>query len=84
VGKPHRDWRKTMNVTIESEAEIMQEVSELLLQKMSPAKVARFWASWQVGRGDYLQWREATFADETVDSLYEQIKAFQESNDSEQ
>jgi len=31
-----------MTVTIESEAEIMQEVTELLLQKMSPAKVARF------------------------------------------
>ena len=73
-----------MNVTIESEAEIMQEVSELLLQKMSPAKVARFWASWQVGQGDYLQWREATFTNETVDSLYEQIKTFQESNDPEQ
>jgi hypothetical protein len=72
-----------MNVTIESEAEIMQEVSELLLQKMSPAKVARFWASWQVGQGDYLQWRETTFADETVDSLYEQIKTFQEKNGSE-
>ena len=70
-----------MNVTIESDAEIMQEVTELLLQKMSPAKVARFWASWQVGQGDYLQWREATFADETVDTLYEQIKTFQESED---
>lgn len=68
-----------MTVTIESEAEIMQEVTELLLQKMSPAKVARFWASWQIGQGDYLKWRDAAFVDETVDSLYEQIKTFQES-----
>jgi hypothetical protein len=69
-----------MTVTIESEAEIMQEVSELLLRKMSPAKVARFWASWQVGQGDYLQWRDATFAAESVDSLYEQVKAYQKSS----
>lgn len=69
-----------MTVTIESEAEIMQEVTELLLQKMSPAKVARFWASWQIGQGDYLKWRDAAFADETVDSLYEQIKTLQESD----
>ena len=69
-----------MAVNSVSEAEIMQEVSELLLQKLSPAKVARFWANWQVGQGDYLQWREETFANETVDSLYKQIKAYQKSS----
>ena len=69
-----------MTIDVVSEAEIMQEASKLLLQKMSPAKVARFWANWQVGQGDYLQWRDEAFADETVDSLYEQVKAFQESS----
>ncbi len=67
-----------MTVMIASDVEIMQEVSDLLLQKMSPAKVARFWATWQIGQGDYLQWRDEQFAHETVDSLYEQIKAFQD------
>lgn len=69
-----------MSVIIESDAGIMQEVSELLLQKMSPTKVARFWASWQVGQGDYLQWRDETFADETVDSLCKQVKGYQKSS----
>lgn len=72
-----------MTVNIESEAKIMQEVSELLLRKMSPAKVARFWASWQMGQGDYLQWRDEAFADETVDSLYGKIQAFQQEDSAE-
>ncbi len=66
-----------MSVSIPAEAEIIQEVSRLLLEGMSPAKVVRFWASWQTGQGDYLRWRDEQFADETVDSLYERIKAFQ-------
>ena len=45
---------------------------------MSPAKATRFWASWQIGEGDYLVIREQLFQKETVDSLYEQIKKFEE------
>jgi hypothetical protein len=67
-----------MTIDVVSEAEIIQEASEPLLQKMSPTKVARFWASWQVGQGDYLQWRDEAFADESVDSLYKQVEAFQQ------
>ncbi len=67
-----------MTVRITTEAEVRREVAQLLLQHLTPAKLARFWASWQVGQGNYLDWREEEFAQETVDSLYEKVLAFQE------
>ena len=70
-----------MNVHVTAESEVLQEVSQILLEHLNPAKVARFWASWQIGKGDYQIWRDATFGDESVDSLYEQIKTFQEDDD---
>ena len=35
-------------------------------------KVARLLSLWQVGRGDYVEQRDAAFAGETVDSLFDQ------------
>ncbi|HXW01349.1 MAG TPA: hypothetical protein VEC93_23265 [Anaerolineae bacterium] len=67
-----------MTVRIATEAEVRQEVAQLLLQYLTPAKLARFWASWQIGQGDYLDWRDEAFAQETVASLYEKILSFQE------
>lgn len=70
-----------MATQVISDADIIQEASEILLQHMSPSKVVRFFASWragQAGQGDYLAWRDEEFAEETVDSLSEKIFAFQE------
>lgn len=67
-----------MTVHIATDAEVRREVAHLLLQHLPPTKLARFWASWQIGQGDYLDWRDEAFAQESVDSLYEQILAFQE------
>jgi hypothetical protein len=36
---------------------------------MSPAKVARFWAMLQLGKGEYQAIREELFAGETVETL---------------
>jgi hypothetical protein len=66
-----------MTVQVANEATVMREVAQVLLKHLAPDKVARFWAAWQVGQGDYLAWRDAQFADETVDSLYEAIVQFQ-------
>jgi hypothetical protein len=70
-----------MTTKVLNEGEILREATEILAQHMSPAKVARFWADWQLGQGDYLAWKDETFAAETVDSLYEAIKDFQASHD---
>lgn len=67
-----------MTVHVLSEREITLEAAQVLIQHMSPSKAARFWASWQVGEGDYLAIREQLFQKETVSSLYNQIEKFQE------
>ena len=67
-----------MGIQVTTDADVMREVAQILLDHLSPTKVARFWASWHLGQGDYLAWREGEFSAETVDSLYQKISAFQE------
>jgi hypothetical protein len=57
---------------------ILQEANDILIQHLGAAKAARFWSIWQSGSGDYVKLREMWFAGQTVDSLYEEIKRFQE------
>lgn len=70
-----------MTVKVISEQEVVQEGAEVLLEHLSPAKVARFWAAWQVGGGNYLAIREQLFAGETVTTLFEKVQAYQRSED---
>jgi hypothetical protein len=67
-----------MTIHVDSEATIVSEAAHILLEHLSPVKVARFWASWQIGHGDYLQWREEAFGAATVDELYTEIVQFQD------
>lgn len=67
-----------MSTKVLGEADIMREAAAILMEHMSPTKVARFWAGWQIGQGDYLLWRDEEFRDESVDDLYEQIVDFQD------
>ena len=67
-----------MTVKVISEREVLREAAEVLLQHMEPAKVARFWATWQIGEGNYLAIREQLFAGETVATLFEKVQAYQE------
>jgi hypothetical protein len=62
-----------MSIDVLSDQEVLQEVNRILLQHMSPDKLARFWAIWQAGDGNYLTIREGLFADETVETLYPKI-----------
>ena len=70
-----------MTVKVISEQEIVQEATEVLLEHLSPAKMARFWAAWQIGKGDYLAIRERLFAEETVETLFEKVRVYQERED---
>ena len=70
-----------MAIHVDSEADVMREVADILLRNLSPSKLARFWAAWQVGQGDYLQWRDETFGDLSVADLYEAVQAFQQEGD---
>jgi len=66
-----------MTAQVISERQIIQEAARVLMEHMSPAKATRFWVSWQVGEGNYLEIREQLFAKETVESLYTQVEEFQ-------
>ena len=58
-----------MTVKVLSEQEVLREATEVLLEHLSPAQVARF-----CGWGNYLTLREAG---ETVTTLFDQVQAYQ-------
>ena len=72
-----------MNIKVVSDAEVLQEGLEILMSNLEPSKALRFWAACQLGKGDYLKLKEQLFSQETVNSLYDQVKTFQESTDIE-
>lgn len=67
----------TMNLAMKSEQEVVQEGLLVLLDHLGGSKTARFLSAWRHGAGNYLKLRETLFADETVSSLYDKIKAFE-------
>jgi len=66
-----------MTVRVIREHEVVQEATEVLVQHLAPAKVARFLAAAQVRGGDYLALRAQLFAGETVATLVEKIRQYQ-------
>ena len=50
-----------MTLYVPSERQIILEAAQVLIHHMPPSKATRFWASWQVGEGDYLSIREQLF-----------------------
>jgi hypothetical protein len=67
-----------MTVKVAREQDVLREAVDVLWAHLSPAKVVRLWAAWQMGEGDYLSLRDQLFEGESVASLFEKIKAFQE------
>ena len=61
-----------MSITIENELATIEEATAILLEKMSPAKVALLLASLRVGAGDYVKVRDQLFANETVATLFDE------------
>lgn len=67
-----------MNIKVVSDNDVLQEGLEVLMNHLEPSKVLRFWAACQLGKGDYLKLKEQLFSPETVASLYEQVRIYQE------
>ncbi len=63
-----------MSITVENELATIEEATAILLEKMPPAKVALLFSSLRVGAGDYVKTRDALFAGETVDSLFDEAR----------
>ena len=72
-----------MTVTIQQEPDLMEESLEVLLGQLGPSKVVRLWAALQLGKGDYLTFRKAYFADEDVASLCAKIEALEQQRESD-
>lgn len=66
-----------MKINRQTEKQVIQEALNILSTHLKPSNYARFIAACQLGEGDYLNTKEQLFTDETVDSLYEKIQAFE-------
>ena len=70
-----------MSIKVDSEQDVLKEVASVLVEHLSPSTVARFWANWQLGEGDYTRLRRESFAGETVTSLIEKVRTFERQED---
>ncbi|ARV57987.1 hypothetical protein BZZ01_04445 [Nostocales cyanobacterium HT-58-2] len=68
-----------MKIKFMREQQVLQEAMQVLMTHLEPSKVLKFWAACKLGEGDYLKLKEQLFEKETVASLYEKIKAYQDS-----
>lgn len=66
-----------MTVKAIPEQDVLQEAAEVLGQHLSPAKVARCWAAWQMGSGTCRAIRDPWFAAETVTTLCAKVRRYQ-------
>lgn len=64
-----------MKINLNNDQQIIEEAFTILSEKLEPSKLSRFWTICQLGGGDYCQLKEKLFEEETVDSLYDKIKA---------
>jgi len=71
-----------MTVKVMREQEVLREAVDVLWEHLRPAKVVRLWAAWQMGEGDYLALRDQLFEGESVATLFEKVRAYQEREDS--
>jgi hypothetical protein len=72
-----------MKIEVISEQEVLQEGLQVLMTHLEPSKVLRFWAACKLSEGDYLKLKEQLFGSDSVASLYEKIKAFQDETNKE-
>jgi len=67
-----------MTVTVIREQDVLREAIDVLWEHLSPAKVVRLLATWQIGSGDYLTLRDQLFDEERVATLCDKVQAYQE------
>ena len=67
-----------MKLTMTSEQEILQEGLAVLIEHLGVPKTARFLSAWKQGAGDYFTIREQLFEGETVNTLYDKIRAYEQ------
>jgi hypothetical protein len=64
-----------MKINLNNDQEIIEEAFNVLIENLDITTVMRFWKICNLGNNNYCQIKEQLFKDETVDSLYDKIKA---------
>jgi hypothetical protein len=70
-----------MKINLNTDQQIIEEAFNVLIDHLDIVKVMRFWEICHLGKRDYSQLKNQLFKDETVDSLYDKIKAFENNHD---
>ncbi|WVL02537.1 hypothetical protein Dongsha4_18730 (plasmid) [Cyanobacterium sp. Dongsha4] len=68
-----------MKINLNTDQQIIEEAFNVLIDHLDVVKVMRFWEICHLGKGDYSELKNQLFKDETVDTLYDKIKAFENS-----
>ena len=66
-----------MKIKTTNDQQILQEALKILMDHLEPTKFLRFIAKYNLGQGNYLQFKDKEFANETVASLSQKIDAEQ-------
>ncbi len=66
------------NINIKNDQAIIKEVFEILKDNLETDKLIRFWKMCNLNPHDYCELKEQLFQDETVDSLYEKIRNYEQ------
>jgi hypothetical protein len=68
-----------MKIKTPNDQQLLQEVLMILTNHLKPTQLLRFIAAYNLGQGNYLQFKDQQFAQETVESLSQKIDAEQNS-----
>ncbi|NES66873.1 MAG: hypothetical protein F6K24_17240 [Okeania sp. SIO2D1] len=71
-----------MTTRTTNEKEVIQEALLILKDHLEPLKFFQFVAACNLGAGDYLEFKEKLFEDETHESLYQKILEFRKAKES--
>jgi len=66
-----------MKIKTTDDQQILQEALMILMNHLEPTKFRRFIAKYNLGQGNYLQFKDKEFANETVATISQKIDAEQ-------
>ena len=69
---------KQLKIALPNEQAVIQDALRILNQTMAPSQVVILISRWWSDGNDYLNQRDELFASETVDSLVQKIRAFEQ------
>ncbi len=69
-----------MKTNFEPQVTLLQDASSALIEKMGINRASQFWTFLDFGKDDYTKIRKQLFTNETVKTLAQKIKVFENKN----